>query len=74
LQEVASTLQDLIMNKSNFNDSALEQLQTELQTNNGVKLEAMLLRLIREGIAFKSTLVPDLQKMLQAVKLNQGRV
>lgn len=74
MQEVASTLQDLIMNKSNFNDSALEQLQTELQTNNGVKLEAMLLRLIREGIAFKSTLVPDLQKMLQAVKLNQGRV
>jgi hypothetical protein len=59
------------MNKSNFNDSALVQLQVELQTNNGVKLEAMLLRLIREGIAFKSTLVPDLQKMLQAVKLKQ---
>jgi len=60
------------MNKSEFNDSALVQLQTELQTNNGVKLEAMLLRLIRQGIAFKSSLVPDLQKMLLELKLKQG--
>lgn len=57
------------MNK--FDDLALEQLQTELDTNNGVKLEAILLRLIREGLAIKSTLVPDLQKILQAVKLKQ---
>ena len=60
------------MNKSDFDDSALAQLQTELQTNKGVKLEAMLLRLIREGIAFKSTLVPDLQKMLLELKLGRG--
>jgi hypothetical protein len=59
------------MNKSDFDDSALEQIQAELNTNNGVKLETMLLRLIREGIAFKSTLVPSLQKMLQEVKLKQ---
>lgn len=59
------------MNKSDFNDSALEQIQAELQINNGIRLEALLLRLIREGIAFKSTLVPDLQKMLQEVKLKQ---
>lgn len=69
-----STVGTFNMNKSDFYDSALWQISVELQTNNGVKLEAMLLRLIREGIAFKSTLVPDLQKMLQAVKLNQGRV
>jgi hypothetical protein len=60
------------MNKSDFNDSALEQIQAELNSNNGVKLEAMLLRLIREGIAFKSTLVPDLQKMLLELKLRRG--
>ncbi len=59
------------MTKSDFNDSALEQIQAELQTNNGVKLEAMLLRLIRQGIAFKSSLVPDLQKMLLELKLKQ---
>lgn len=59
------------MNKSDFDDSALVQLQAELQTHNGVKLEAMLLRLIREGIAFKSSLVPDLQKMLLELKLNR---
>ena len=60
------------MNKSDFNDSALEQIQAELNSNNGVKLEAMLLRLIREGIAFKSALVPDLQKMLLELKLSRG--
>jgi len=59
------------MTKSDFNDSALEQIQTELQVRNGAKLEAMLLRLIREGLAIKSTLVPDLQKMLTALKLNK---
>lgn len=59
------------MNKSDFDDSALAQLQAELQTNNGARLEAMLLRLIREGIAFKSSLVPDLQKMLLELKLNR---
>jgi hypothetical protein len=59
------------MTKSEFDDSALAQLQVELQTNNGSKLEAVLLRLIREGIAFKSTLVPDLQKMMQELKLKQ---
>jgi len=60
------------MTKSDFDDSALAQLQTELQTHNGAKLEAMLLRLIRQGIAFKSTLVPDLQKMLLELKLARG--
>jgi hypothetical protein len=29
-------------------------------------------RLIREGIAFKSALVPDLQKMLLELKLARG--
>jgi hypothetical protein len=60
------------MTKSDFNDSALVQLQVELQTHNGTKLEAILLRLIREGIAFKSALVPDLQKMLLELKLARG--